>query len=865
MQIKSCRFIILFLFLFPFFVQGQEDTTTPLQKKYYKYYRMGNGNRQIKKYNKSYSYFKQAFKTFDLLKDTSNLKVTYAKLNTSFANLASELGDVNNYDLELDSAFYYYREAQKSYVIAHKQDAAFDLTQKMAQIALSSVEGHNSYQKAIEQYEGLLNQEALIKPEIIANTYYQIARVYELMGALDTALMVLHSDTFENRIIQESNQNKILIYQKIAKFHIENYRNNGLNKASLDFAIGFFKSTIEESDDKLLNANNHLLKAEFELLLGRRVRYLEDYSRAIALFQEEDDHEQIVLICMKVSKELLAAEEYLRANTYLNEGRKHVDFLEEEDKLSYLLEFDALSDDLERETKLHTSERTSSLDEQLAEQRWWYRTFAIMGLVVILLIMAWSYYQKRKSNTLLLHQNDEIKQQKEEISSQRDNIEKQKNLLKTAIQNIQVLNEIGQSITATLDQNILVDTIYDCATSLAPVEKFALGLYVEKKHEINFLEFRTIDKKLPKHSVSLSNAKSLITNSILLKDPIVIDDFENEEVYEDYPYQHPLTQGEKAPNSILYLPLMIQQKIVGIMSLQSSEKDAYTKEHLGSLQILATYVSVALDNASAYQTIEKKNKHITDSIRYGETIQKALLPNLMKEKGLFQDSFVLFRPKDLVSGDFYWFTEIDNKTFVAAVDCTGHGVPGAFMSMIGNTLLNEIVNQNRNFDPARVLEALHIEIRLALHQSQEAGKANDDGMDIGLLKIEKSNQEDTFELTFAGAKRHLWYIEPSYQELKRIKGDRKSIGGVQKEQHRNFTNTKLEVAKDTVIYLSTDGLVDQGNPERKKFGTTRLSNLLLQNAKLSLVEQMQLIESDLDEFQQDAEQRDDITLIGLKV
>ncbi|NJK83571.1 MAG: SpoIIE family protein phosphatase, partial [Saprospiraceae bacterium] len=155
----------------------------------------------------------------------------------------------------------------------------------------------------------------------------------------------------------------------------------------------------------------------------------------------------------------------------------------------------------------------------------------------------------------------------------------------------------------------------------------------------------------------------------------------------------------------------------------------------------------------------------------------------------------------------------------AAVDCTGHGVPGAFMSMIGHTILSEIVNENRIFDPARILEMLHEGIVKALKQ-HESG--NTDGMDVCLCHVAPQDDGQRFALTFAGAKRSLYIFQN--REISEIKGDRFTVGGTQLVQEVNFENHHLQLSKGDCIYLSTDGFIDTPNPDREKFGSEKIQN-----------------------------------------
>ncbi len=257
-----------------------------------------------------------------------------------------------------------------------------------------------------------------------------------------------------------------------------------------------------------------------------------------------------------------------------------------------------------------------------------------------------------------------------------------------------------------------------------------------------------------------------------------------------------------------------------------------------------------------------QNQEITASIRYAMTIQQAILPD-NSDIDKCCENFIIYRPKDIVSGDFYWFSRFPEKNmhFIAAVDCTGHGVPGAFMSMIGNRLLNEIVNEKQIFEPAKILALLNDGVHTALRQEQTD---NHDGMDLCLCKIELKNNK--YLVTYSGAKRPLFFIKKDSKEVETLKADRRSIGGHGKsDQGIQFTNQTIEINTGDSLFLSSDGIIDQNASNRKRFGTKRLLDLLSENSGLKMSEQKINIEKDLDDFMEGQEQRDDITLLGIKL
>lgn len=269
---------------------------------------------------------------------------------------------------------------------------------------------------------------------------------------------------------------------------------------------------------------------------------------------------------------------------------------------------------------------------------------------------------------------------------------------------------------------------------------------------------------------------------------------------------------------------------------------------------------------AAYAIIEHKNQEITDSINYAFRIQTALLPKIDEIKTKVPDSFVIWQPKDIVSGDFYWFAQLnDGNILIACADCTGHGVPGAFMTMIGNTLLNQIVKQNNITEPDQILNNLHIGVRKALKQDEEGSKSRD-GMDIAFVKL----YPDTLKLTYAGANRPLWVVRNNQSEIEELKPNKVPIGGLQTEAERIFTPNYIQLQKGESFYASTDGYHDQfGGPKGRKFMTKQMKEKILEIQEYDLETQgkilLQTIMDWMHNHEKKYEQIDDICVIGVRV
>ncbi len=259
------------------------------------------------------------------------------------------------------------------------------------------------------------------------------------------------------------------------------------------------------------------------------------------------------------------------------------------------------------------------------------------------------------------------------------------------------------------------------------------------------------------------------------------------------------------------------------------------------------------------EALEDRNKEITDSINYAKRIQQAILPLHEEMAAYLQEYFVLFKPRDIVSGDFYYFQCIQNKIIIAALDCTGHGVPGAFMSMLGKEILDNILIEKAVAGADNILNELHKGIRKALKQDQSNNK---DGMDMCLIVIDK----ETKSLEFAGAKNSLVYIADG--ELHEIKGNKTPIGGEQRELERLFTKHIVHFSSNTIFYLFTDGYQDQfGGKERKKFMLSRMKDALKNIHSLPMEEQKAILDQQIKDWMTEGREKqiDDILVMGIKI
>jgi serine phosphatase RsbU (regulator of sigma subunit) len=280
-----------------------------------------------------------------------------------------------------------------------------------------------------------------------------------------------------------------------------------------------------------------------------------------------------------------------------------------------------------------------------------------------------------------------------------------------------------------------------------------------------------------------------------------------------------------------------------------------------------------------HDLISEQKKEITDSIHYARRIQTAILPPVDDLMGIVKDMFILYKPRDIVSGDFYWVTRKENTVVIAVADCTGHGVPGAFMSMLGVSFLNEIVNkrkhisndnENQMMNAADILNQLRESVIKSLHQTGKYGESKD-GMDIALCVYNDDNKQ----LQFAGANNPMYIVQNlDNKAIEEIKADKMPIGIYYSEELEPFTNKQFKIQGGETIYLFSDGLADQfGGPDGKKYKYKQLKDNLLANINEPMEKQKELLDNSIvgwmncvnKDTNTHYEQIDDILIIGFRL
>ncbi len=407
--------------------------------------------------------------------------------------------------------------------------------------------------------------------------------------------------------------------------------------------------------------------------------------------------------------------------------------------------------------------------------------------------------------------------------------------------------------------------------------------------EPNYLKYynlyTTFDKKLKDEIIKQKEKQAIIMGQLAKEKDLKLQlqMFQNKSMSDSLKLQQKLNEQSQAEIELQKLQLKQNRQEIAVRKQREKERRRVILMlsfglaiiFLGFIVILKFYyqnkkqkekLKVLYDELSAKnilieenrKALEQKNKHITDSINYASRIQHAILPTNIKIEKNFKDSFIFYLPRDVVSGDFYWFAEVDNYKIIAAIDCTGHSVPGAFMSLIANTLLNEIIKAKRNIELSKILTELNRGIVRTLNTNVNDDSLND-GMDISMYRFEK----DSRKALFASANHiSIIYIEGKQQI---IESDFYSIGGFIENTDFEFSQKEIDLGKEAVIYMFSDGYADQFNEENKKYLTQNFISFIDSIHELPLSEQHLKIANEYERWKGKNRQIDDILVIGLKV
>lgn len=439
------------------------------------------------------------------------------------------------------------------------------------------------------------------------------------------------------------------------------------------------------------------------------------------------------------------------------------------------------------------------------------------------------------------NQNEELKTQAEELSSQREQLMLQKEELETQTEELRSQTEMLLAQKIELERLQLAVSNTDNLIYLFDSEGYLIWYNKAFSSYLQNNQNKNNQQKFHITEISTnSKIKTLFENCQKLGTSVT---------YESSIHEKP---GVSRYFQTVLTPIFEENNLKYLIAIDSDITTIKTYE----LEI-ERQRNIAIERQ---EELELQQMEITDSLRYAQRIQNAILPKEKDIKNFFPNSFVIFKPRDIVSGDFYWFHRIENKYIFAAIDCTGHGVPGAFMSIIGTYLLNNIIIQNRETQPTEILKQLNRKLKISLKNDNVAEQTND-GMDIALVALNLG----TLKLNFAGAMRQMFLV--TQNDFIEVKGDKIPITSeIAGNTMAKYNDWEFDIAPGDRFYLFSDGMIDQfGGPENKKFLTKRFKQMLLDSQSYHMDEQKKMINQTIQDWIGNNPQVDDILILGVEI
>ncbi len=455
---------------------------------------------------------------------------------------------------------------------------------------------------------------------------------------------------------------------------------------------------------------------------------------------------------------------------------------------------------------------------------------------------------------------NEIIRQKQLIQEQRDNYKAEKLKSELAYSKLLKISNYIDELRRKTKISALNDIVKEY-TNLLQITSFGIGIFRKRTNTLEFKNFSIDPDTIKSCKENLFNEKSLSAYAFHNNCELVLNNIEHE-------YHNYLKEVEFpfniSPASAFISPLTVNNEKFGVFVAYSDNPDIFKGNQLNIIRIISSCLSLSAGHDLAThdnQSLRVKHKEYN---YFGMANQMALKPKHEDMAKIF-DFFVLYRPKELLSGDFYWFYRFPSddmlgRVLIGLFDSTGNAIGGAFMSSLGNRLLNEIMNEYHFEGPEKILHLFDEKIRESLHQEE---RSNDEHLK-GVLCYLEQKKDGTVRLVFAGARNHLYLYNHAEKNISQISGDSRLIGGIKSKSKKRFKATDIILSRGDIFYLATKGIIRQTDPNRRKFGTKKLIFTLEGNAGANLKTQKINLEAEFDFFRKEDIQRHDITIIGIK-
>lgn len=797
------------------------------------------------------SYFKSDFT--DALVNYENALVLKRELNDSVyeAKLLYNIGLILHKQADFEKAAQYY---QQSLEIEEAVDNKPNIARIVLAMGVINMNWSN-HAKAEEYFNEALELYSLIGDRLgIANANMNIGlNKFNSTSPLSKAQAENQSDA-EKEAMSEIYKEAVTYYERaLAEYEAMGYL------ANIALVLNNISVVYKKMNDNVKSIDFAERSLEVSEKMGDKMSMALTYGNLGSLYFQNKDFANAIEYndkSIRLARELNLKE--IEKETY----RAYTDIYEELGRYKEALwnhrRYAALKDSLfssetqkqftEMQTKYETDKKEKEIellnkdkvlqDNQIKQQQTLILVFISVSVVILvfLILLVRMFTQKKKANMLLAEQNEEILQQKEEIQTQAEQLR----FVNVELEKLSIVASETDNSVIIADANGKIEWVNEGFMRLMG---YTYDEFVNS-HGDNLID----NSKNP-------NIREAIAESISKGQSAV--------------YTAPTTtkDGRVVWLQTTLTPILASDgtlsKLVAIDSDISKIKEA--EEEI----------------KKQHDLILDQRQEILDSIHYARRIQTAVLPLEEIIINSFSDHFILYKPRDIVSGDFYWFTSKGHKTVIAAADCTGHGVPGAFMSMLGVSFLNEIVNKKALegscfpdnecqdvINASEILDQLRDSVIRSLHQTGKSGESKD-GMDIALCIVD----HETKQMQYAGANNPVYIVDPSIQAvedelelLTEIKGDKMPIGIYYSAELEPFTTKEVQLQKGQTVYIFSDGYADQfGGNKGKKFKYKSFKQLLIKNRNKTLSEQKEILNETFENWRGDIEQIDDIIVIGFRI
>lgn len=711
-------------------------------------------------------------------------------------------------------------------------------------------------QKALDLFQSFDDQRGM------GYAYVRLGEIYQSLKEYDKAI-----ENFEKslviRIKLNDNSTLLTSYNRIGTVHA--------SKKEYDKSLEFYEKGLalsEQLGDKRSIAGC-LDNIAWVYIRLNDFKTAEKYSqKSLKIAQEINAKVDEKNAYLTLSKLYESQSQFVLSYSFYKRYVSLNDSIDNIEKATQLAKMQAIYDTKKKEQENNLLRKENELNARDAIQKD-IILFSISSVLALTLGLIYFIYRSRQKqvrlNTALANQKEEIESQRdalmklnEAVEQKNDAILRSKNKLE---KNIEILAELSKSdAMAEGDWQVLGREITTSVVKALDVVSCQLWYYNFKENNFYCFHQNTQSELSGNNFSVLSVAQApLFFQTLQNQSPLMIGNIHQETQLDENKKAYILQQ--EMQSAIIFPCILSENQKLLIVCLHTAPK-TWELEDVVLLKSVNDEMAVAYQGYRRKQAqlrIVKQNDDITSSINYAKRIQTAFLPLEQDIAKAIPDFFILYQPRDIVSGDFYWFEQKDNKIILAAADCTGHGVPGALMSMIGNEILKQIVVQRGIVEADKILNDLHTGIRTALRQDVSK---NADGMDISLVVIDYNRKI----LEFAGAKNPLYYIQ--HGEFFQIKGDVFSIGGVPTKEATNFVKHTIDISTPTTFYIGSDGFQDQfGGEKNKKFMVKHLRDLLFSIHHQEMGEQKEILANTITDWIKTGKshQTDDILWIGARL